>query len=266
MSNICHAYIDALARHSMCGLCLRLALIITPPVFYVQIFLPCWECFDFEAAATHEVGHVLGLSHPDTIGINTLCTGRSYCGSIPGQNGYATYHDIGGRMNNESCLDPWRFVQPGVPEGYMVTKNGHDKAEEGQAGRMLEAGEVRPSIMKALTQHNPSVCLSEDDLEGLNVLYPSCTHSFGTPVCDKVNYNIGWVRLGVWIVAPMMLGMFFLVCVFSHASGQQNKRLDDQIKKHGVTLDTYYEWQKKTTPDRKKESSPEKPQESKKDR
>ena len=28
-------------------------------------------------------------------------------------------------------------------------------------------GAVRPSIMKALTQHNPSVCLSDDDLEAL---------------------------------------------------------------------------------------------------
>ena len=40
MKNICEAYIDALARHSMCGLCLRLALLITPPTFYIQIFLP----------------------------------------------------------------------------------------------------------------------------------------------------------------------------------------------------------------------------------
>ena len=28
--------------------------------------------------------------------------------------------------------------------------------------------QVRPSIMKALTQHNPRVCLTEDDLEGFD--------------------------------------------------------------------------------------------------
>ena len=141
---------------------------------------------------------------------------------MPGQNGYAANLLNGGRMNNETCLRPWDSVVPGVPDGYIVGGN--------ESGRPLEIGEVRPSIMKALTQHNPSVCLSDDDLEGLNVLYPSCTHSFSTPVCDKVNYNIGWVRLGVWIVAPMLLAMLLLICIFSHASGKQNARLDEQIK------------------------------------
>ena len=27
--------------------------------------MPCWECYDFEAAVAHEVGHVLGFGHPD---------------------------------------------------------------------------------------------------------------------------------------------------------------------------------------------------------
>ena len=34
-----------------------LFLLIFPPIFYTQIFLPCWDCFDFEAAIAHEAGH-----------------------------------------------------------------------------------------------------------------------------------------------------------------------------------------------------------------
>ena len=41
--------------------------LIFPPIFYERIFLPCWECYDFEAAVAHEVGHVLGFGHPDDI-------------------------------------------------------------------------------------------------------------------------------------------------------------------------------------------------------
>ena len=62
----------------------------------------------------------------------------------------------------------------------------HEVERHGGAGQRPEGAEVRPSIMKALTQHNPSVCLSEDDLEAINTLYPDCTHQISVPVCFKV--------------------------------------------------------------------------------
>lgn len=50
--------------------------LIFPPIFYERIFLPCWECYDFEAAVAHEVGHVLGFGHPDDIPEINLVAGN----------------------------------------------------------------------------------------------------------------------------------------------------------------------------------------------
>jgi len=47
---------DALAKWSVCCTALRFVLAITPTLFYRQIFLPCFNCYDFEASAIHEIG------------------------------------------------------------------------------------------------------------------------------------------------------------------------------------------------------------------
>lgn len=54
-----------MGRISVLATTARLLMLWAPPVVYLFIFLPCWECYDFEAAAAHEVGHALGLMHPD---------------------------------------------------------------------------------------------------------------------------------------------------------------------------------------------------------
>jgi hypothetical protein len=46
--------------------------LVACPIFYERIFLPCWNCFDFEATMAHEIGHVLGFSHPDTLSLLNL--------------------------------------------------------------------------------------------------------------------------------------------------------------------------------------------------
>ena len=56
---------DAIESTSFLKASLALLLLATPPILYVRIYLPCVECFDFEAAAAHEIGHILGFHHPN---------------------------------------------------------------------------------------------------------------------------------------------------------------------------------------------------------
>ena len=56
--------ISNLARCSVCGMALRFIFILTPWLFFRQIFVPCFDCYDFEAAATHEVRAGAGVHAP----------------------------------------------------------------------------------------------------------------------------------------------------------------------------------------------------------
>ena len=165
------------------------------------------------------MGHVLGFSHPDTVAAS-LRDDVKGSGNVAGVNSYSSLLASGQRLSAANgCLRPWDEVLPGTPPGDPTVPS------VGPAASL-----VRPSIMKALTQHNPRVCLTDDDLEGLNVLYPDCSHSISVPVCDKVAYNIGWVRLGVWVLTPILVALLLMLCMFGFTSHQQNKRLDHQVK------------------------------------
>jgi hypothetical protein len=78
--------------------------------------------------------------------------------------------------------------------------------------------------MHSLTQHPFEVCISEDDLAGLNWLYPACEGVFTVPTCFKSARNIGWLRLFCWVVLPLLIALVFLLlliaCVKRHQRAQ----------------------------------------------
>ena len=117
---------------------------------------------------------MLGLSHPDTAA-DEVCT-KSYCNPKGGQNSFASAlngrTDDGGwrsvRMNSSSCSLPWDSVLE-FPTG----EEAEGALSVADYGWSIDPSTgVRDTIMEAFTQHNPSVCLTFDDLEALNVNYP----------------------------------------------------------------------------------------------
>jgi hypothetical protein len=63
-SDVCRTLLVLLASWPVARTTLHALLLVTPLTFFHLIFTPCFECFDFEAAAAHEMGHVLGFVEP----------------------------------------------------------------------------------------------------------------------------------------------------------------------------------------------------------
>ena len=176
-------------------------MLIAPPLVARKILSPCWNCYDFEAATLHEIGHFLGLGHPDNLPDNFASDLGFAAAQGPGNNSFSTLLAYGGRVNASNCEHTWDYVQPGVPTGAELDPN-----------RPAGAYPVRDAIMEAFTQHNPKVCLTDDDVEALGTLYPDCSAtSISQAVCYKRHLNIGAVRIITYVLLPMLTALIAIL-------------------------------------------------------
>ena len=86
---------------------------------------------------------------------------------------------------------------------------------------------TRPSesIMFSTTTHRARACLTADDLDGLNYLYPSCDLvREGVPMCVKSKRRSGFLRMLLALAVPMMLGIWLTQALICYAGRRQRKR------------------------------------------
>lgn len=197
---------DNLSKFNLAPVVATLGLIVIPVIFYAYIFLPCWDCYDFTAAATHEIGHVLGLMHPDA-------------GSKLGLNLWYRRDNMSVHLapaeRKVNCTEPWSRVDtwPNTTEALEVIAASGDPSYV-TAKRMVEAPleentasagvPAWGSIMATFTFNNPATCIFQDDLDALNVLYPTCEEAVLLPQCDHAQTFLGLVRLSMYVGLPII--------------------------------------------------------------
>ena len=222
--------------------------ILIPPIFFYEIIHPCFTCYNFEAASAQQIGHVLGLGHPNNVQ-NELVGAEGLTTATPGQNmfhallaagtymsgvaggltpPYAfTYAEYVSDPATGTCANPWKNVAVGLPanastDGYSC-KGTDDKNIEG-------CTLVRRSVMNPLSNANPVTCLGQDDLEGLHTLYPDCgSLSFVEPICLVYSHNLGIQRVGYYIGGFMLFILMATKSMQSYVMYFREKQLTKDL-------------------------------------
>lgn len=231
-------------------LTIQFLFLILPMVFYYEVFAPCFHCYDFEGAAVHELGHALGLGHPNTAreempesyynpvsGVyaggdnvyNSLFASLTFLSGTAG-GAYATQL-AGSQLPSGTCANPWAYVSNNTPADAIID----DFACKRLDGTPIESCiGIRHSVMEAFTQANPNVCLSNDDLEAIHTFYPDCQLSSLIPICTSTKLFIGNARVLFLIGLPAILIITLTKFLQSYMLAFREK----QIRKAEARIDT----------------------------
>jgi len=175
------------------------------------------------------VGHLFGLGHPDVLPLNLLPNIDNYNPHVNPQNVYQEMIAANGRVDATSCGSLWNGTHAGVPP-WLPTPKPNGVVELGSGGYP-----VRNSVMEAFTQHNPKPCLTDDDVEALATLYPDCSIvSHSTNICLITYHNIGFVRIIIYFLFPLLLALL-LIIIFSSVVHWYHQK---ELKKTRSTLES----------------------------
>jgi len=194
---------------------LVLLLLIICPVIYFDVIKLCFSCFDFEAVVAHELGHVLGFGHTDEFFIDNMMRpeaavmNNSTCGNqalkMPkiGQDPGNTLIGLSSLTTDYVADCTGVSLDGGVR---CLSVSSANSNQEICCSNTAFDRVPLDSIMYSLTTHQARPCLSQDDLDGLNHLYPSCNYArLEEPICIKSQRNIGYARVGLNIIIPFTI-------------------------------------------------------------
>ncbi|KAL3908923.1 MAG: hypothetical protein SGPRY_009608 [Prymnesium sp.] len=183
---MCKAFLLTVDSLGVYAVCLRFFVGLLPWAFYKASLRTCWKCYDFEAVAAHEIGHLLGLGQPDLLPSEVMCPNPdpkpNASGLLPsqvvaslapaGENSYSWLLAEGGELNSSTCSYPWDHVMAGLPP--FLPQDQIDPVTGN-----------RYALMNSIDKHRPRRCLADDDLEALNTLYPTCAGAVTVVTCPR---------------------------------------------------------------------------------
>jgi len=172
-----------------------LFLVTLCPFLYFSVAQPCMRCDDFEASMAHEIGMVLGLGQPNALGnVN-----------------YA----LVGALNATNCMEQ-ASILPGR-SGALAALSPRPVGDDQPMMDVLKTRSVQP-------------CPTADDLQGLNLLYPTCELTRqSAPLCFKSLENVGLLRLMTTV--GLSLAISFMVAACLSKGSQWFEKIKLEVKR-----------------------------------
>lgn len=188
--------------------CILIVLIISS-YSYFGIAAPCVDGFDFEAAMVHYIGEALGLTDPEK--------------ASPQSNykmGTETVTIDNATVTRDKLLSPATCTSaallPPSQEGSLLVKEKFNKT-------LVFANYSMGPVMLTPTKTRVSRCPTLDDLNGLNMIYPTCSLINNVaPQCTPAKTSLGILRF----VGTVFFGLFlaFMILWFLSWTTEWYKR------------------------------------------